>query len=210
MKVAHYVSRLSPNIYPLNALLIAREFRIRFGRWPRSPAHPKADYHDFLVDRMARNQWSEMELRCVDKEFAKKVLQNLYPGISVPRTVDVIPMPRSLSFDGFVARLKPYIGFRLVAKPTHGSAATEFIDGNPDLRKLYRTGKYNYFYSLRETQYANLEHNIIVEENICEPGEDLRDFKFFCANGEILFVQVDADRFIEHKRILLSPPNSIR
>jgi len=67
---------------------------------------------------------------------------------------------------------------------------------------LYRAGRYNYFYSFRETQYASLQHKVIIEENIT--GEtDLTDFKFFCANGAIMFVQVDSNRFISHSRKLL-------
>jgi hypothetical protein len=53
----------------------------------------------------------------------------------------------------------------------------------------------------REHQYRDIPPAIIVEpllEN--EAARDLVDFKFFCFNGEPLLVQVDVDRFSNHKR----------
>ena len=48
--IEHYIGRLLPNWYPINALLIAPHFYRRFARLPRSPSSPSADYHDFLVE----------------------------------------------------------------------------------------------------------------------------------------------------------------
>lgn len=205
-RIEHYASRLAPNVAPINAIFIARHFNRVFGRRPRPPQDPEADYHDFLVDRMSRGGWSSTQLRCVDKEFAKLEASKLHPAIKAAETVAVIPI-RGMSIDRFTEAMGPHLGRHFVAKPTHGSAATEFLDARPDLTKLYRAGRYNYFYSFRESQYAPLERKIIIEENIAEHGSDLRDFKFFCSFGRILFVQVDANRFIEHERILLSPPD---
>ena len=42
---------------------------------------------------------------------------------------------------------------------------------------------------------------IIAEEYIEPEGSgDLRDYKFFCFNGKVMLIQVDFDRFSEHKR----------
>src|SRR5207237_7372625 len=80
--------------------------------------------------------------------------------------VQTCALPICMSIDRFTEAMGPYLGRHFVAKPTHGSAATEFLDARPDLTKLYRAGRYNYFYSFRESQYAPLERKIIIEENI--------------------------------------------
>ncbi|MGJ4888948.1 ATP-grasp fold amidoligase family protein [Bradyrhizobium sp. HKCCYLRH3099] len=205
--IEHYASRLAPNMPALNAIFVARHFKRIFGRSPKPLSHPGADYHDFIVDRMIRGHWTDRHLRCVDKEHAKSEAIQLHPTIRVPETRAIIPVPRQLTFEDFSAAIEPFLGQHLVAKPTHGSAATEFLDAKPDIFRLYRTARYNYFYSFRETQYFPLKHKVIVEDNISDDGVDLRDFKFFCSYGRILFVQIDANRFTEHERILVAPPH---
>jgi len=208
-KIELYASRLIPNVTLLNRLLVAPDFYRRFGRLPRSPTSRGADYHDFLVERMTRNGWSELHLRCVDKEEAKAVAKSLAPGIQVPRTVAIIPTPRSITFEQFQSSVAPFIGQRLVAKPTHGTGHVVFLDHarERDLFKLYRACRYNYFYIRRETQYLKLAPKLIMEENISDDHGAVPDFKFFCANGRILFAQIDTDRFVEHKRVITMPPD---
>lgn len=207
-KIEHYISRLTPNVYPLNALLIAPHFYRRFGRLPRRPTRPDADYHDFLVNRMVRNGWSDFHLKCVDKEHAKAAALELAPEVRVPPTIEVIPTPRGISLGYLRERLMPYIGKHLIAKPTQSSGLVVFLDDFDDgkLRSLFSASRYDYFYSFRETQYHGLPSKIIVEENMAD-GDDLFDYKFFCANGDILFTQADSGRFIDHRRVLLMPPD---
>lgn len=54
--------------------------------------------------------------------------------------------------------------------------------------------KRNYYYSGREWPYKNIKPKIIIEKYIVdESGTELKDYKFFCFNGEVkmLFVAVD-------------------
>jgi hypothetical protein len=207
-KLEHYVGRLAPNWRRLNALLIAPHFYRRFDRLPRHPSDPAADYHDFLVDRMARNDWSDLHLRCVDKETAKAEAKRLAPNIGVPRTVDVLATPRCMPKPLLVERLWTHKGVHFVAKPTQGSGAVLFLDhfSDADVEMLYRATRFNHFYSFRETQYYRLEPKVIIEDNISNDG-NLLDYKFFCSGGEILFLQIDFGRFTDHRRILLTPPD---
>jgi len=109
-KIEHYASRLTPNVYPLNAALIARHFLRQFSRSPRKLSDPQADYHDFIVDRMAHNGWTDLQIRCVDKEFAKEEAVKLAPDIFVPRTIDILRMTQDLSFEHFTKQIQPYRG----------------------------------------------------------------------------------------------------
>ena len=50
-----------------------------------------------------------------------------------------------------------------------------------------------------EANYRNLKGRIIVEEFLHAPDGDLRDYKFYCCNGEPLGAHVDIDRFGVHQ-----------
>ena len=60
--------------------------------------------------------------------------------------------------------------------------------------------KLNLYLDGREWGYKNLKPSIIVEDFLEDESGYLRDYKFFCAKGEILTIQVDEDRFSDHKR----------
>ena len=61
--------------------------------------------------------------------------------------------------------------------------------------------KINHYYVSREWCYKDIERCILAEKYLIdeEVGE-LRDYKFFCFAGEPRYVQVDYDRFTNHKR----------
>ncbi len=59
----------------------------------------------------------------------------------------------------------------------------------------------NYYSYLREWAYKNIPPRIICErllEN--ENGTSPHDYKFFCFHGEPRLIQVDVDRFGDHRR----------
>ena len=49
----------------------------------------------------------------------------------------------------------------------------------------------------RELHYKKIKPRILIEQLIDYP---INDYKFFCLNGNPFMVQVDQDRFIDHKR----------
>jgi len=56
------------------------------------------------------------------------------------------------------------------------------------------------FYRLeREAQYKTSKSRIICEQYLEDDSGGLRDYKFHCSNGEPHFIQVDIDRFTNHK-----------
>lgn len=68
-------------------------------------------------------------------------------------------------------------------------------------KKLKRHLAQNYFYMSREWAYKDIKPCIICEKYIIdEENHDLRDYKFFCFNGTPKLIQVDFNRFIDHKR----------
>ena len=95
---------------------------------------------------------------------------------------------------------------QFVLKCTHDSGSviickdkTDF-DFNSAKNKLRNHLSTNYYYPSREWPYKYVKPRIIAEKYMEDSSGELRDFKFFCFNGSIKYIQVDYDRFKEHHR----------
>lgn len=98
---------------------------------------------------------------------------------------------------------------RFVLKCTHDSGSFLAVD---DKKKLdtCRAKKYfekwlgqNYFYAGREWAYKDVKPRIIAEKFLEDDEKgDLMDYKIFCFHGHPKMIQVDYDRFSDHKRNL--------
>ena len=82
------------------------------------------------------------------------------------------------------------------------------IDGDKK-KKLHRFFdahmKTDYYKHGREWAYKSVKRKIIAEEYMVdESGVELKDYKIFAFDGKPFIIQVDYDRFIEHKRNLYS------
>lgn len=57
----------------------------------------------------------------------------------------------------------------------------------------------NFYYLCREWLYKKVKPRIITEKYMVdELNEELKDYKFFCFEGKVEFIQVDYGRFTEH------------
>jgi len=89
-----------------------------------------------------------------------------------------------------------------VIKCNHDSGSTKIIDKDHPLDKEALREKYDFFFKRNlatmnfEMHYRDIVPKIIVEEKI---GDNIKDFKFFCFNGEPKFIKIDRDRFIKHQ-----------
>ena len=80
------------------------------------------------------------------------------------------------------------------------------IDWKHVQRKLARSLKSNFYYHTKEWQYKNIQPRIIVEKLLLDKNLNIPfDYKFHCFNGRLLFIQVDIDRYIDHKRNIYDP-----
>lgn len=197
----------APNYYLVNAFLMLPEFYRHYGRWPRRLTSEKATINDYLFQVARGNNWSDLHRRCVDKELAKIAIAEICPTAKTPRTIDVIQMD-GLSLDGFGRALSSHYGTHVIAKPTHRCGGITFLSQPPTdewVALLYGRARQGYFHKYRESQYQRLAKKVIVEEDISD-GTFLKDYKFWATRGEVLFCQIDADRFTDHTRALLIPP----
>jgi hypothetical protein len=100
---------------------------------------------------------------------------------------------------------------QFVLKCTHDSGGLAICKDKSEFdikaarKKINKSLKRNYYYSGREWPYKNVPRRIIAEKYMTdESGVELKDYKVFNFDGEPKFIQVDYDRFVEHKRNLYS------
>lgn len=98
---------------------------------------------------------------------------------------------------------------QFVLKTTHDSGGVVIVKDkskmnvNAAKNTLEKSLRRNYFYEHREFPYKNVRPRIIAEKYMVdESGVELKDYKVFCFNGVPRIIQVDYDRFVNHKRNL--------
>ena len=86
---------------------------------------------------------------------------------------------------------------QFVLKCTHDSGGLVIcrdklkLDLEKAKQKINKSLNRNYFYNSREWPYKNVKPRIIAEEYLeNKKGQGLRDYKFYCANGEVLCLYV--------------------
>lgn len=98
---------------------------------------------------------------------------------------------------------------QFVLKCTHDSGSVVICDDKYNFdfveaeTRINKSLNYNHYKTFREWAYKDIPHKIIAEQYIKDStGLDLMDYKFFCFDGHVQMVEVDFDRFINHKRNL--------
>ena len=95
---------------------------------------------------------------------------------------------------------------QFVLKCTHDSGGLAIckdktiFDKEAAKKKINKTLKRNYYKSGREWPYKDVKPRIIAEKYMVdESGTELKDYKIFCFNGKPEYVEVDFNRYIQHK-----------
>lgn len=139
----------------------------------------------------------------VDKAEVKKYVseiigkEHIIPTLAVYNSVDEIVFDK--------------LPEQFVLKCTHDSGDLVIctdkskLNRKKILKQLKNGLKFDYFYRGREYVYKNVKHRIIAEKYMSDGGEDLKDYKIFNFGGEPKIIEVDFDRFKNHKRHLYSP-----
>lgn len=135
-----------------------------------------------------------------DKYKAKNIVSNIIGDKYIIKThmsfdsvdeLNVISLPTK-----FVLKTNNSSGGNIIVK----NKAT--IDFNEVKVKLNSWMKQNYYNKGREWVYRDIKKKIICEELLSDESGDIPyDFKFFCFHGVPKYIQVDIDRFSEHKRV---------
>ncbi len=94
---------------------------------------------------------------------------------------------------------------QFVLKCTHDSGGLIICKDKSQLnidevkKKLQSSLNRNYYLQGREWPYMNVKPKIIAEKYMVdESGKELKDYKFFCFDGEPKFMKIDFNRYSDH------------
>jgi len=150
-----------------------------------------------LYDR--KSEYTQM----VDKITAKEYVASVIGWEYIIPTYGVWDSFNEIDFDK--------LPDQFVLKTSNGSGSNGVVvctdkrklDKAKAKKQLESSLKCNTYLNLREWPYKNIVPKIFAEQYICnqEVNEiiDLRDYKFFCSNGECKLFKIDFDRFVGHK-----------
>ncbi|MBI2255842.1 MAG: hypothetical protein HYU58_14565 [Proteobacteria bacterium] len=207
--VHRQISRNLPSHTVFNYCLALPRFCHGNGRMPRASSDPRATLNDIIFHRMIRNEWSVLQQTCVDKEYAKELAVAKAPLVKAAMTESVLHLTSATDVTEVADWLKPFLGHKLVVKPTHSFGSILYLDDTISMQRLadfLRYAKRNFFHARREAQYRNLEKKLIVEQNLA-PDQRIKDYKFACSDGYVMHGRLDVDRFTpQHRRALFTVP----
>lgn len=128
-----------------------------------------------------------------DKEFVKLYVKGLVGDQYNVPTIDVIRSAEAVNDYEFPSDC--------CIKPTHLCKEVILRRGNHqiDKNRLKSWFDINYYRSGREANYKTLKPKIIIEPLIFDSVSPA-DYKFFCVNGAPKLIEVDVDRYQDHKR----------
>ena len=174
---------------------ITRKFRAKLG-YPLNLDNPTTfnEKIQWLKLFEKKPQYCAMVDKCEAKKYVAEVIGEEY----------VVPLLGVWdSFDEIDFESLPE---RFVLKCTHDSGGLVIVKDKKKLnkkkarRKLEKSLRKDFFYCGREWPYKGMRRRSIAEEYLEDTRtKELRDYKFFCFNGEAKCYKVDFDRFIEHK-----------
>jgi hypothetical protein len=128
-----------------------------------------------------------------DKEYMKLYVRAVAGAKYVVPTMAVLDSPEAVDSYDFPPQC--------AIKATHTSGCVVIRkNGEPVDRELIKTWfALNYYKLNREANYKHLKPKVIVE-SLLFGSWNVQDYKIFCLNGVPKLIQVDVDRYIEHKR----------
>lgn len=183
-----FLNKLCPNLYNMFV------FRVKNGYFCNL-SNPKT--FNEKVQWRKKYQHDSRYPMLVDKWEVRKYISQVEPEILVP-TYGVYSKIEDIKFED--------LPDRFIMKPTHGFGKVVICTDKKKLVKeeLIKTAQkwfsYNQYTITGEWQYKDLKPRIIVDSLL---GENIKDYKFFCFDGEPYAIQVDSDRYTSHKRQLL-------
>jgi TupA-like ATPgrasp len=136
------------------------------------------------------NWYDAQAAKCADKyevrefiteKIGEEYLNDIYGVYDSVEEIDIDTLPKS-----FVLKGTHGSGFNIVCKDKNK------MDWDKEFKKMRRWLATNYYLQNKEWVYRDLKPRIICEKFIEQgSGEELRDYRIFCFNGEPKFITVD-------------------
>lgn len=200
-EIAKYVlisSTLAPYLKKLFGKLLHHKIYIylQLSYWPQI-REPRS----FNEKIMYRKLFTDNDLFPVveDKYRVRDYVSDKVGDEVLPELYHVTQDPSTIPFDS--------LPDEYVIKPTHMSGPIIFVDENqqPDRTSIKNSCQewiFQTYGDLREEYwYEQITPRILIEERLRDQNHGTPpDFKFFVFHGQVEYIQVDTDRFTDHKR----------
>ncbi|WP_223034489.1 ATP-grasp fold amidoligase family protein [Hanstruepera marina] len=177
---------------------VINQYKANFNKFPDLDS-PKTLNEKIIWLKL--NDRTDLHTKCADKllvrNYVESVIGSKYLIPLYYHSSDISDLtPENFPNDN------PYI-----IKTNHNSSGG-FIVSNSQLtdwklirKKINKLLKQNYYLESKEWQYKNIVPAFLVEKLLKDKNGDLPfDYKFHCFNGRVEAIQVDLDRFSNHKR----------
>ena len=199
-KLALFIYRKFANDYNYYLLTLKR-----FDNTKPNLKKPKTFNEKILY--IALNDRRYIYTECVDKLLVKNIVANKIGIKYVTPTLDTWSNAKDIKLDS--------LGNKFILKTNHNSGDCIFIRNwsqekkEINIKKIQKHFKkslnFNRYYSSREWAYKDVKPKVFAEKLLeSSYDKDLIDYKFFCFNGVPKFIQVDSQRFINHRRNFFS------
>ncbi len=136
---------------------------------------------------------------CADKYAVRKYIENKIGKKYLIPLLYHTKMAKSIN----LSNIKP----PFIIKPNNASGQIIIIKNKKEIVKKDIINKCeewlnsNFYFDTREWQYKKIIPEILIERLLLtKEGNIPNDYKFHCFNGIVEFIQVDTDRFTDHKR----------
>jgi len=151
-------------------------------------------------------QWLKLYWRddtassCSDKYEVRQYVESKGLGATLNELYGVYSTADEVDFDS--------LPDRFVLKSANGSNCVIIckdksrFDKDEARRTMRAWLRKDFYRGYREWVYRNLPPRIVAERYLEDKNGELLDYKIFCFNGEPKLVEVDIDRYGEHKRNL--------
>ena len=140
----------------------------------------------------------------VDKASVKDYVSSIVPDLNIIPTLGIYERYEDIDFSK--------LPDKFVMKCTHDSASIfictdkKTFDFKNAQKKINKSLKKHYYMIGREWPYKYVKPRIIIEQfMVDESGKELKDYKFFCFNGQVKCFSVDFNRFTNHRANYYTP-----
>ncbi len=123
----------------------------------------------------------------IKNRIGEEYLNPIYGVYDNAKDIDFNKLP-----DKFVIKLNNGSGYNFICKDKSK------IDKDKLVKRFNRWLKIDFYKECKEIQYKNVKSKLICERYMEDSSGELRDYKFFCFEGKVKFIQVDNGRFSNH------------
>lgn len=187
MRIRYNVSRFIARLLP-DKLYLSIKYRTRFGYWMDwNNPQTYSEKLQWLKVYDRHEEYTKMVDKLAAKDYAASIIGDEY----IIPTLTVYDSADDIDFDK--------LPNQFVLKCTHDSGGLAVVKDKSQCnqdeirKKLGKSLRRSYTVQTREYPYKNVPRRIIAEQYMEDESGELRDYKFFCFDGDpkCLFVATD-------------------